>query len=78
MSLISQIGTAIGTATAYIVHYGAKSPTPVGIVGIVAIMYSNRGKIGNKIQDFAIKHALDKSSPNAIQDNLLECLQYID
>jgi len=44
-----------------------KSSTPIGIVTLI---YSNR----SKIQDFAVKHALDKSSPDAIQDNLLECL----
>lgn len=71
MSLASKIGTVIGTGAAYVVHYMGKSSTPVGIVTLI---YSNR----HKIQDFAVKHALDKSSPDAIQDNLLECLQYID
>lgn len=71
MSLASKIGTVIGSGTAYAVHYMKKSSTPVGIVTII---YSNR----SKIQDFAVKHALDRSSPDAIQDNLLECLEYID
>lgn len=71
MSLASKIGTVIGTGTAYVVHFMGKSASPIGIVTII---YSNK----SKIQDFAVKHALDRSSPNAIQDNLLECLQYID
>ena len=71
MSLASKIGTVIGTGTAYVVHFMGKSSGPIGIVTII---YSNK----SKIQDFAVKHALDRSSPNAIQDNLLECLQYID
>lgn len=71
MSLASKIGTVIGTGTAYVVHYMGKSSTPLGIVTII---YANR----SKIQDFAVKHALDRSSPDAIQDNLFECLQYID
>ena len=33
---------------------------------------------GKEIQKFAVKHALNKNSPNAIQDNLLECLEFID
>ena len=72
MSLASKIGTVIGTGAAYVVHYMhyiGKSSTPVGIATII---YSNR----SKIQDFAVKHALDRSSPDAIQDNLLECFQH--
>jgi hypothetical protein len=68
MSLASKIGTVIGTATAYVIHYMGKGSTPLGLATIV---YS---KIG-KIQDFAI---LDRSTPDAIQDNLFECLQYIN
>ena len=71
MSLASKIGTVIGTGTAYAVHFMGKSSSPIGIVTII---YSYK----SEIQDFAVKHALDRSSPNAIQDNLLECLQYID
>lgn len=67
MSIASQIGTMIGTGTAYAVHYLQKGSTPLGVS-------SNR----NQIQKFAVKHALDKSSPDAIQDNLLKCFEYMD
>ena len=71
MSLASKIGTAIGTGTAYVVHYMGKTATPLGVVGTI---YANR----SKIQQFAVKHSLDRSSPDAIQNNLLKCLEYID
>lgn len=71
MSLASKIGTVIGTCTAYVVHYMGKSSTPLGVIGI---LYTNK----SKIQEFAVKHAIDRNSPDAIQDNLWECLQYID
>ena len=71
MSLASKVGTVIGTATAYAVHYMKKGATPLGVVGIV---YSNR----KEIQRFAVKHSLNKNYPDAVQDNLLECLEYID
>lgn len=71
MSLASKIGTVIGTGTAYVVHYMGKSSTPLAVVSIV---YANR----REISKFAVKHALDKTSPDAIQNNFLECLEYID
>ena len=71
MSLASKVDTAIGTATAYVVHYMSKGATPSGVVSIV---YANR----KEIQKFAVKHSIDKSHPDAIQNNLLECLEYID
>lgn len=71
MSLASKIGTIVGTGTAYAVHFLGKNATPLGVIGIV---YNSR----KEIQRFAIKHALDKSSPDAVQDNLLECLEYME
>jgi len=71
MSLASKVGTVIGTATAYAVHYMGKGATPLGVVSIV---YAHR----NDIQRFAVKHSLNKNYPDAVQDNLLECLEYID
>lgn len=71
MSLASKVGTVIGTATAYAVHYMGKGATPLGVVGVV---YAHR----NDIQRFAVKHSLNKNYPDAVQDNLLECLEYID
>ena len=71
MSLASKVGTVIGTATAYVVHYMGKGATPLGVVSIV---YAHR----NDIQRFAVKHSLNKNYPDAVQDNLLECLEYID
>jgi hypothetical protein len=68
MSFASKLGTLVDTGTAYVVHYMGKSSTPVTIV---ALIYSNR----SKIQEFAVKDALDRSSPDAIQNNLLECLE---
>lgn len=71
MSLASKIGTAIGTGTAYVVHYMGKGASPLGVVSVV---YAHR----KDIQTFALKHSLNKSHPEAIQNNLLECLEYID
>jgi len=71
MSLPSKIGTVIGTATAYVVHYMRKGATPLAVVNAA---YIHR----KEIQKFAVKHALNKSHPEAIQNNLLECLEYID
>ena len=71
MSLASKIGTVVGTVAAYAVHYMGKSSTPIGIVSIV---YANR----KEIQKFAMKHSLNKNYPDAVQNNLLECLEYID
>lgn len=71
MSLASKLGTVIGTATAYAVHYMGKGVTPLGAVSIV---YSHR----KEIQSFAVKHSLNKNYPDAVQDNLLKCLEYID
>lgn len=71
MSLASKVGTILGTATAYVVHYGRKGVTPLGVVSIV---YTHR----KDIQRFAVKHSLNKDSRDAVQNNLLECLEYID
>ena len=71
MSLASKVGTLVGTATAYAVHYMGKVATPLGVV---SILYNNR----KEIQKFAVKHALNKDSPDAVENNLLECLEYID
>jgi len=71
MSLASKVGTAIGTATAYGVHYMKKGATPLGLVSMA---YSYR----KEIQRFAVKHSLNKNDPDAVQNNLLECLEYID
>jgi len=67
MSLASKIGTA----TAYVVYYMGKGATPLGVVGIV---YAHR----KEIQKFAIQHSLTKDCPDSVQNNLLECLEYID
>ena len=71
MSVASKIGTVIGTGTAYAVHYLGKGSSGLSLA---ALIYTNR----NKIQEFAVKHALDTSSPDAVQDNLLKCLEYIE
>jgi gamma-glutamyl phosphate reductase len=71
MSLASKIGTVVGTATAYTVHYIRKGATPLGVVSMV---YVHR----RDIQKFAVQHSLNKDSPDALQSNLLECLDYID
>jgi hypothetical protein len=71
MSLASKVGTVVGTATAYVVHYMGHASTPLGVVSMV---YAHR----KEIQKFAVKHALDKSFPDAVQNNLLQCLEYID
>jgi len=71
MGVASKIKTVVGTGAAYVVHCMGKDSSPAIIVSIID---SNR----TKIQKFAFKHALDKSSPDAIQDNLMECLEYID
>jgi hypothetical protein len=75
MSLASKVGTVIGTATAYVVHYMGKGATPLGVVsGVVSLVYTHR----KDIQRFAVKHSLNKNYADAVQDNLLECLEYID
>ena len=71
MSLATKVGTIIGTAAAYVVHYTNNVATLLIIVGV---LYANK----EDIQKFAVKHSLNKSSPDAIQDNLLECLEYMD
>jgi len=71
MSLTSKVSTFIGTATAYAVHYTGKVATPMGIVRLV---YTHR----KDIQRFAVKHSFSKDYPDAVQDNLLKCLEYID
>jgi hypothetical protein len=71
MSLASKVGTGIGTATAYVVHYMRKGATPLGVVSVV---YAHR----KEIQKFAVKHSLNKDCQDAVQNNLLECLEYID
>jgi hypothetical protein len=48
-----------------------KGATPLGVVSIV---YAHR----KDIQRFAVKHSLNKDYPDAVQNNLLECLEYID
>lgn len=35
MTLASKLGTIVGTATAYAVHYIGKGATPLGVVSIV-------------------------------------------
>ena len=71
MSLALKVGTIIGTGTgtAYAVHYIGKGATSLGVVSIV---YGHR----KDIQKFVVKHSLSKNSPDAVQNNLLECLQY--
>jgi hypothetical protein len=71
MSIASKIGTIVGTTAAYAVHYAGKISTPLGVLSMV---YANK----KEIKEFAVKHALDKNSPDAVQNNLLECLEYID
>ena len=71
MSLASKVGNVIGTATAYVVHYMGKGATPLGVISTV---YAHR----NDIQRFAVEHSLNKDDPDAVQNNLLECLEYID
>ncbi len=71
MSLASKAGTIVGTVTAYALHYVEKGVTPLGLVSMV---YVHR----KEIQSFAVNHSLKKDYPDAVQDNLLECLQYID
>ena len=48
-----------------------KGSSPLALVSLV---YVNR----KEIQRFAVKHSLDKNSRDAVQNNLLECLQYIE
>lgn len=71
MSLASKLGTMIGTGTAYDVHYMKQGSTSIGIISIA---YSDR----DDIKRFAVKHALDKTEEDAVQNNLLKCLEYID
>ena len=71
MSLASKLGTAVGTASAYVVHYMAKGSTPLGVV---TLAYAHR----KQIVEFAVKHSLKKDCPDAVQNNLFECLAYID
>jgi hypothetical protein len=71
MGLASKLGSGVGTATAYFVHYASKGSTPVGLI---TLAYHHR----KEIQQFAVRHALDKNDPNAVQDNLFKCLDYID
>jgi len=71
MSTATKIGTVIGTTTAYIVHYISKGATPLSLVTVV---YTHRKELGR----FAVKHSLDKNKPDAIENNLFKCLEYID
>ena len=71
MSLASKAGTVVGTATAYVIHYLETGVTPLGVV---SLLFVHR----NDIQKFAVEHSLNKNNPDAVQDNLLECLTYID
>lgn len=71
MSLTSKLVTLIGTATAYVVHYVEKGATPLRVVTVV---YANT----DKFQQFAVKHSLRKDYSDAVQSNLLKCLEYID
>ena len=71
MSLATKLGTIVGTSTAYVVHYMNKGATPLGLV---SLLYTHR----QYIQKFAVKHALNKDAHDAVQNNLLECLEYID
>lgn len=71
MSLAGKVGTAIGTAAAYAVYYTRKGSTPIGLV---TLAYAHR----KEIQTFAVKHSINKSSPDAVQENLFKCLEYID
>ncbi len=71
MSLASKIGTIVLTATAYAVHYINKGVTPISVASII---YTHR----KDIRKFAVKHSLDKTCPDAVENNLLECLEYID
>ena len=73
MSIASKIGTVVGTATAYIVHYMGKGATPTPLV-VVSIVYAHK----NDITRFAMEHSLNKDDPDAVQNNLLECLEYLD
>lgn len=72
-SLPSKIGTVVETAIAYAVHYMSKEVTATPL-GVVSIVYTYR----KDLQKFAVKHSLNKHSKDSIQNNLLECLQYID
>lgn len=71
MSLASKVGTIVGTATAYAVHYMKRGTTSIGVISLV---YTHR----NDIKRFATKHALNTNEEDAIQNNLLKCLEYID
>lgn len=71
MSLASKVGTMIGTGTAYAVHYMRQGTTSIGLISLV---YTHR----NEITRFATKHALNKDEEDAVQNNLLKCLEYID
>ena len=48
-----------------------KGVTPLGVTSIV---YAHK----KDIQKFALKHFLNKNYPDAVQKDLLECLEYID
>jgi hypothetical protein len=71
MTLALKAGKIVGTGTAYAVHFLSKGSTPIGIATVI---YAHR----KDIQKFAIKHALDKKAPDAVQNNLLNCLEYIE
>jgi hypothetical protein len=75
MSLASNLGTLVGTGVAYIVHYYGTSSCSASFIGIV---YTYRHEIKNEIQNIASAHALDTNEPEAVQNNLLNCLEYID
>ncbi len=51
--------------------YMGKRATPLGVA---SILYAHR----DEIQKFAVEHSLKKDDPDAVQNNLLECLTYID
>lgn len=71
MSLASKLGTIVGTAVAYTVHYYGTSSCSASVIGIV---YTYR----HEIQNIASAHALDRNEPEGVQNNLLNCLEYID
>lgn len=71
MSIATKIGTVLGTTTAYIVHYGSKCSTPLGVASLVFVHR-------DEIVQFASNHALEDKSDEAISDNLFKCLEFID
>jgi hypothetical protein len=47
-------------------------------MALVSVIYTNRGVIKDVVKNVAAKHVIDSSDPEAVTNNLFECLPYID